>query len=90
MRIVMKLSFVLVFSTFIASQMHAQKAQQKQLSPNDQPMNSGQKDRAYWSDALYKMVSPVVFNLAAGTLKKNMPIEKRAWLFLKSRPGNIS
>jgi hypothetical protein len=25
---------------------------------------------------LYKMVSPVVFNLAAGTLKQNMPLEK--------------
>ncbi|HEY5771384.1 MAG TPA: DUF2264 domain-containing protein, partial [Chitinophagaceae bacterium] len=84
MRIVMKLSLVLVFSAFIASQMHAQEAQQKQLSANDQPMNSGQKDRAYWSDALYKMVSPVVLNLAAGTLKKNMPIEKPPGYSLKA------
>ena len=84
MRIVMKLSLVFVLSAGIASQMHAQHSQQKQLSPNDQPMNSGQKDRAYWSDILYKMVSPVVLNLAAGTLKKNMPIEKAPGYSLKA------
>ena len=84
MRIFMKLSLVLVLSAFIVSQMNAQQSQQKQLSPNDQPMNSGQKDRAYWSDVLYKMVSPVVFNLAAGTLKQNMPIEKAPGYSLKA------
>src|SRR5688572_26409350 len=84
MRIVVKLSLVLVLSAGIASQMHAQQSQQKQLSSNDQPMNSGQKDRAYWSDLLYKIVSPVVLNLAAGTLKQNMPIEKGPGYSLKA------
>ena len=47
MQKVFKWSLVLVISAGIASQMHAQQSQQMQLSPNDQPMNSGQKDRAY-------------------------------------------
>ena len=37
---------------------------------------TGLKDRAYWCEQLYKMAAPVVFNLAEGTLKKNMPVEK--------------
>jgi hypothetical protein len=38
--------------------------------------NSGIHDREYWCDLLYKMASPVILNLAQGTLKKNMPVEK--------------
>lgn len=34
------------------------------------------QDREYWSNLLYKMSSPVIFNLSQGTLKKNMPVEK--------------
>lgn len=75
MQIVIKWSLILVLSAGIASSMHAQQSKQKQLL-NNQPANSGQQDRAYWSETLYKIVSPVVLNLAAGTLKKNMPIEK--------------
>ncbi|MDF2190372.1 DUF2264 domain-containing protein [Paraflavitalea sp. CAU 1676] len=37
---------------------------------------TGVQDRAYWSELLYKMASPVILNLANGTLKKNMPVEK--------------
>ncbi|WP_029278779.1 DUF2264 domain-containing protein [Pedobacter borealis] len=37
---------------------------------------SGDKDRAYWIKLMYKMVYPVLSNLADGTLKKNMPLEK--------------
>ena len=33
-------------------------------------------DREYWCELLYKIASPVVSNLASGTLKKNMPLEK--------------
>ncbi|ATL49890.1 hypothetical protein COR50_14855 [Chitinophaga caeni] len=36
---------------------------------------TGSEDRAYWCKILYKMASPVVFNLAKGTLKQNMPVE---------------
>lgn len=39
-------------------------------------MVTGAQDREYWCNLLYKMASPVIENLAAGTLKKNMPLEK--------------
>jgi hypothetical protein len=50
-------------------------------TPVVQPLASGyvpgdgQSDRAYWSDLLYKIAYPVVHNLSAGTLRKNMPLE---------------
>ena len=37
---------------------------------------TGAQDRAYWSELLYKMASPVILNLANGMLKQNMPVEK--------------
>ncbi len=40
------------------------------------PVTTGIQDREYWSGLLYKMASPVIFNLANGTLKQNMPLEK--------------
>jgi hypothetical protein len=83
MQIVIKWSLILVLSAGIVLQMHAQQSQQKQLL-NNQPTNSEQKDRVYWSETLYKIVSPVVLNLAAGTLKKNMPIEKAPGYSLKA------
>lgn len=33
-------------------------------------------EREYWSRLLYKIANPVLTNLANGTLKKNMPLEK--------------
>ncbi|MFV8345878.1 DUF2264 domain-containing protein [Flavobacterium sp. ZB4P13] len=39
-------------------------------------MVTGAQDREYWSNLLYKIASPVILNLAQGTLKKNMPLEK--------------
>jgi hypothetical protein len=53
-------------------------------STSGHAQNAGQKDRTYWSDLLYKMTSPVVLNLAAGTLKQNMPIEKAPGYSLKA------
>ncbi|MDH7464358.1 DUF2264 domain-containing protein [Chitinophagaceae bacterium 26-R-25] len=38
-------------------------------------VTTGLQDREYWSNLLYKMASPVIFNLANGTLRKNMPVE---------------
>jgi hypothetical protein len=84
MQIVIKWSLVLVFSVGMVSQMHAQQSQPKPLLPDKQSTSPGQKDRAYWSDMLYKMVSPVILNLAAGTLKQNMPIEKAPGYSLKA------
>lgn len=37
---------------------------------------TGAKDREYWVNTLYKIVNPVVKNMAAGTLKQNLPLEK--------------
>jgi len=84
MQILIKWSLILVFSAGIVSKTGAQQSEQKQLLTNSQTLNSGQKDRAYWSDVLYRMVSPVVLNLAAGTLKQNMPIEKAPGYSLKA------
>ncbi|WP_343567862.1 DUF2264 domain-containing protein [Sphingobacterium sp.] len=39
-------------------------------------IEQGNQDREYWTGLLYKIVSPVIHNLASGTLKKNMPLEK--------------
>ncbi|MBV4359914.1 DUF2264 domain-containing protein [Pinibacter aurantiacus] len=38
-------------------------------------ITTGQQDREYWSNLLYKMASPVILNLANNTLRKNMPVE---------------
>jgi hypothetical protein len=37
--------------------------------------STGLQDREYWAQLLYKISYPVVHNLAAQTLKKNMPLE---------------
>ncbi len=37
---------------------------------------SGLGDRAFWVKTLYRISCPVIHNLANGTLKKNMPLEK--------------
>lgn len=36
------------------------------------------RDRAFWVDTLRRLVDPVLTNLAAGTLKLNMPVEQAA------------
>lgn len=38
-------------------------------------VTSGAQDRQFWAELLYKMSSPVILNLANGSLKKNMPLE---------------
>jgi hypothetical protein len=84
MQMIIKWSFVLVLSAGIVSPAHAQESKKKQVPINNQVTTDGQKDRAYWSDLLYKISAPVVFNLAAGTLKQNMPIEKAPGYALKA------
>jgi hypothetical protein len=37
---------------------------------------TGAQDRAFWVKTLHRIAYPVVHNLANGTLKKNMPLEK--------------
>ena len=67
---------ILLLSVCLAQISHAQKAKQKSPVTQKETILTGQEVRAYWSETLYKMVSPVVFNLEAGTLKQNMPLEK--------------
>jgi len=54
----------------------AQESPRKPLPTVEVPASTGAQDREYWSNLLFKMASPVIFNLADGTLKKNMPLEK--------------
>lgn len=42
---------------------------------NISPIN-GHNDREYWAKLLYRIVDPVVTNMAMGTLRKNMIVEK--------------
>jgi hypothetical protein len=76
MHIAIKWSFVLLFTTCLVQHSEAQKKSNKTPTTDKQLPATGQQDRAFWSDMLYKMVSPVVFNLAASTLRQNMPLEK--------------
>jgi hypothetical protein len=78
-----KFSLAVVLSISLAQQTVAQQSKQKK-QPVNKPVATEQNDRAYWSDLLYKMASPVVFNLAAGTLKQNMPLEKGPGYSLKA------
>ncbi|MDI3322415.1 DUF2264 domain-containing protein [Pinibacter soli] len=53
---------------------HVNVTAQKNKEPKP-AVTTGQQDREYWSNLLYKMASPVIFNLANNTLRKNMPVE---------------
>ena len=81
MHIAIKWSFTLLLATCLVRQTEAQKKNNKALASGKEV---GQQDRAFWSDMLYKMVSPVVFNLASGTLRQNMPLEKGPGYFLNA------
>ena len=76
MHIAVKWSFALVLAACLVQQTEAQKKNSKAPTTDKQVPATGEQDRAFWSDMLYKMVSPVVFNLASGTLRQNMPLEK--------------
>ena len=41
--------------------------------------SDGADDRAFWVDTMVRIVNPVVTNLAAGTLHRNMPRRPRTW-----------
>jgi len=66
----------LLFVTMFAITASAQTKSKKQNVGVKQQEASGMQDRTLWSDLLYKIASPVVFNLAAGKLHQNMPLEK--------------
>ncbi|MBC8985002.1 DUF2264 domain-containing protein [Pedobacter sp. N36a] len=58
---------ILMVSPFVQAQ-SSKKTKQNQVT-------TGAQDRQYWAELLYKISSPVILNLADGTLKKNMPVE---------------
>ncbi|MCU7552836.1 DUF2264 domain-containing protein [Chitinophagaceae bacterium LB-8] len=66
---------ILLFSLCISTTGIAQK-QNIKTKPQEKVVVTGAQDREYWSNLLYKIASPVILNLANGTLKKNMPVEK--------------
>ena len=68
----------------LAFNANAQTPRQTSAVTEKQAGTNSQADRAFWSDMLYKMASPVVFNLAAGTLRQNMPLEKAPGYSLKA------
>ena len=53
--------------------LHAQK--KKKPVAAQQSTTTVQNDRTVWVDNLYKIVYPVIHNLAEGTLKQNLPLE---------------
>jgi hypothetical protein len=73
--------FCVVF--FVAATTNAQKAS-KAVKPTIPFEITGAQDRAYWCNLLYKMASPVILNMAEGTLKKYMPLEKAPGYGLKA------
>ncbi|WGQ10494.1 DUF2264 domain-containing protein [Pedobacter gandavensis] len=58
---------ILMASPFVQAQ-SSKKTKQNHVT-------TGAQDRHYWAELLYKISSPVILNLADGTLKKNMPVE---------------
>ena len=64
----------IIFLSFISfNKTIAQKAKKKEQTP---AVVTGQQDRAFWVNTLYKIAYPVVHNLAKGTLKQNLPLEQ--------------
>lgn len=68
-RFIEALSFAGIAGAVNPSQVLAAERQRETLS-------FYKNDREYWYKLLYKIANPVVSNLAKGTLKKNMPLEK--------------
>lgn len=48
-------------------------------------ISTGLQDREYWVNVLYKMVYPVIHNLAEETLQKNMPVELAPDYYLQAK-----
>lgn len=65
----------LIVIAFTGINSFAQK-QKKQIIETAPAIETGAQDRAYWSSLLYKIAYPIVHNMAEGTLRKNLPLEK--------------
>ncbi len=71
----------LIVVVFAGINAFAQK-QKKQIIESTPTVETGAQDRAYWSNLLYKIAYPIVHNMAEGTLRKNLPLEKGPDYFL--------
>ncbi len=69
-----KLKHILLLTAILSAGSHTARAQQA-TKPKFNAVTSGEQDRGYWVNLLYKIASPVILNLANGTLKQNMPVE---------------
>ncbi|HET7897794.1 MAG TPA: hypothetical protein VFL47_08990, partial [Flavisolibacter sp.] len=67
MRLLKKRCLILLLIFCTANNAFAQKPNRPSAPVKASPAG-GEMDRVFWSNMLYKIVSPVVFNLAAGTL----------------------
>lgn len=79
-------ALLLVISIFSFGVINAQKNKKTSSSvKSTEPISTGQQDRAFWCNTLYKIAWPVVHNLANETLKKNMPLEQGDDYYLNVR-----
>lgn len=69
-----KFKYMLLVAVLLVAASPVLQAQPSKKNKKSQVL-TGTQDRQYWVELLYKMASPVIFNLADGTLKKNMPVE---------------
>ncbi|MFZ9300187.1 MAG: DUF2264 domain-containing protein [Chitinophagaceae bacterium] len=83
----MKIFYLIIFSLIFSLNQDiafAQKDKSRKTFSPEAEVHSGIQDRALWSDILFKIASPVVFNLAEGTLRQNMPVEKSPGYAIKA------
>ncbi len=75
MKYSIKIIFFYTILFFSAANIFAQKNKSK--TPVSVPVikQDGLADREFWVSTIYKIAYPVIHNLAAGTLRKNMPVE---------------
>lgn len=67
-----------VFAVLFLAVISTQKASAQKAKKKEQPQPAivtGEQDRMFWANTLYKIAYPVVHNLAEGTLKQNLPLE---------------
>src|SRR3990170_6486063 len=74
------ISFLLLF---VDHNSYAQK--RKIVKENVMTVSTGLQDREYWSNLLYKIVYPVVHNLAEETLQKKMSLELAPGYYLQAK-----
>lgn len=74
--------FWFILLTLATHSVQAQVRKRDTREPAETP--TGMQDRSYWCNLLYKISYPVIHNLAEGTLRRNMPLEKAPGYYLKA------